>query len=206
MPRLTTGITSTLIASGLAGALASGAVAAAPSPTPPPSADDSAHVRVADAPEGSPPPAADRGSAYVAPTGAAEVLRSFEQPTARWAPGHRGVDLAARVGGDVLAPADGVVAFAGTVVDRHVVTVTHSDGRRSSLEPVTSSLSAGAQVRRGEVVGSVEDVPGHCAPAACVHWGVREGEDYIDPMSLIAGAGPVVLLPRRAEVRRAPTP
>ncbi|MCC2309058.1 M23 family metallopeptidase [Cellulomonas chengniuliangii] len=206
MPRLTTGTTSTLIASSLAGALASGAVTTAPSPASPLPGDDSAHVRVADAPDGSPPPAADSGSAYLAPSGAAEVLRPFERPTARWSPGHRGVDLATRVGGDVVAPADGVVAFAGIVVDRHVVTVTHADGRRSSLEPVTSSLAAGAQVRRGEVLGRVEDAPGHCAPATCLHWGVREGEDYIDPMSLIAGAGPVVLLPRRTGVRSAPTP
>ncbi|MFD2025564.1 peptidoglycan DD-metalloendopeptidase family protein [Promicromonospora aerolata] len=34
----------------------------------------------------------------------------------------------------------------------------------------------------------------HCAPRSCLHWGVRRGERYIDPLSLLYRP-PIVLLP-----------
>jgi murein DD-endopeptidase MepM/ murein hydrolase activator NlpD len=119
------------------------------------------------------------------------VLRLFDPPAQRWAAGHRGVDLASD-DGIVSAPGAGVVTFSGTVVDRGVVTITHADGLRSSLEPVGDAPAAGTTVRAGDPVGTVESV-GHCS-RACVHWGVRRGETYLDPLSLL-GREPVVLLP-----------
>jgi hypothetical protein len=38
-------------------------------------------------------------------------------------------------------------------------------------------------------------VPGHCAPGVCLHWGVRLGATYLDPIGLLRGFGPIVLLP-----------
>ena len=125
------------------------------------------------------------------------VRRPFNAPAEQWSPGHRGVDLAAGFGAEVLAPADGIVTFAGTVVDRGVVTVQHPDGLRSSLEPVAWSVAAGVRVSRGQPVGTVQAAHGHCAPASCLHWGVRRGERYLDPFGLLAPNGPVVLLPDR---------
>lgn len=122
------------------------------------------------------------------------VVRGFDPPDVPWAAGHRGVDLASSAGQEIRAPADGSVSFVGTVVDRGVLTVTHSDGLRSSFEPVSSDLSPGDLVRQGDVVARLDGTPGHCAPLACVHWGVREGDEYRDPMALLRG-GPVVLLP-----------
>ena len=40
-----------------------------------------------------------------------------------YAAGHRGIDLPAAAGEAVLAPADGVVTFSGTVVDRPVLSI-----------------------------------------------------------------------------------
>jgi len=48
----------------------------------------------------------------------------FDAPVARWGPGHRGVDLAGAVGQVALAPVSGIVTFAGTVVDRGILTIT----------------------------------------------------------------------------------
>lgn len=127
--------------------------------------------------------------------GSPAVVHPFVAPAAPWSPGHRGVDLAALAGDVVLAPASGIVAFAGTVVDRGVITVTHADGLRSSLEPVAPTVSAGTHVAPGHAIGTVQDVAGHCDPATCLHWGVRRGDTYLDPLDLLAGAGPVVLLP-----------
>ena len=121
------------------------------------------------------------------------LVHPFDAPVAPWDPGHRGVDLACAVGQDVLAPADGTVAFVGTVVDRSVVVIAHADGLRSSLEPVLGSVAPGEHVVRGQVVGTLQPAAGHCAPASCLHWGVRRAERYLDPLELLAG--PVVLLP-----------
>ncbi len=125
----------------------------------------------------------------------ADVVRGFAPPPAPWAAGHRGVDLRASPGAVVRAPASGTVTFAGTVAGRGVLTVTHDDGRRSSFEPVTATTAVGARVAAGDVVGTVDGArAAHCAPATCLHWGVRVGERYVDPLALLDD-GPIVLLP-----------
>lgn len=135
-------------------------------------------------------------STYAPPLPDPTVVRTFDPPTSRWGAGHRGVDLAAHPGDLALAPADGIVAFAGTVVNRGVVVINHPDGLRSTLEPVTPSVEVGQSVRRGEVVGTVQDAGSHCEPDTCAHWGVRRGDVYLDPWLLIdATPRPIRLLP-----------
>ncbi|HEV6952190.1 MAG TPA: peptidoglycan DD-metalloendopeptidase family protein [Promicromonospora sp.] len=149
-------------------------------------------------------PHADLG--YVAPVAGVDpplgVERRFDPPEHEWGPGHRGVDLTAAVGALVLAPGAGVVSFSGRVAGRGVVVVTHPDGLRSSLEPVTAAVPAGTAVAAGAVIGAVEgggpapSVASHCAPRSCLHWGVRRGERYLDPLALLHRP-PIVLLPDR---------
>jgi len=134
-----------------------------------------------------------RDGGVVLPLPEAHLVRGFEAPGTRWGPGHRGIDLAADPGTAVLSPAAGVVVFVGRVVDRDVVTVRHADGLRSSLEPVSAAVAVGTAVVTGEVVGHVS-TGGHCA--GCLHWGVRDGERYVDPLSLLGSDGTVRLLPR----------
>lgn len=139
---------------------------------------------------------------YIAPVPGVDppsgVERLFDPPEHEWGPGHRGVDLTAATGAAVVSPGPGVVTFAGPVARRGVVVVTHPDGLRTSLEPVAASVAAGTAVAAGTVIGVVESsggaAPGHCAPRSCVHWGVRRGERYIDPLSLL-DRPPIVLLP-----------
>lgn len=123
-----------------------------------------------------------------------EVTAPFEAPPAPWAAGHRGVDLRAARGTPVRAPAAGTVTFVGVVAGRGVVTVTHDDGLRSSVEPVTATVAVGVRVAAGGQVGTVAPDGGHCAAAGCLHWGVRRGDVYVDPTGLLDG-GPIVLLP-----------
>ncbi|WP_434992796.1 murein hydrolase activator EnvC family protein [Arthrobacter sp. Ld5] len=138
-------------------------------------------------------------------TPAPEVLRPFEKPPQKWERGHRGVDLSAGAGPvRVLSPADGVVSFAGTVVDRGVLSIDHGDGRISSFEPVSTGLSRGDRVGRGQEVAVLDasrdrrrvDGPAraHCG-RPCLHWGVREDGEYVDPLSLVTDRRPSVLLP-----------
>lgn len=124
----------------------------------------------------------------------AAVLRDFDPPDKPWLSGHRGVDLrTASDGAVVTSPASGIVSFAGVVVDRPVITIDHGGGLKSSFEPVSSSLVAGASVGTGDAIGSVN--AGHCAAIPCVHWGVRKDGEYLDPLSLFLDLRPSVLLP-----------
>lgn len=128
--------------------------------------------------------------------GEPRVLAVFERPAQRWSPGHRGVDLAVDAGQAVVAPAGGTVTFVGRVVDRSVVALETPDGLRSTLEPVAATVAVGQVVVAGDAVGTVEDPAAgrsHCAPGACLHWGVRRGAGreatYLDPLLVLLARG-----------------
>ncbi|MEU1261994.1 M23 family metallopeptidase [Streptomyces cellulosae] len=131
-----------------------------------------------------------------------QVLRGWEPPASVYGPGHRGVDLAAATGTPVRAVADGRVSFAGRVAGKGVVSVelagTGDPPLRTTYEPVRASVEEGAEVRAGEVIGTVEAGGSHCT-APCVHWGLLRGETYLDPLSLLPPwllhRGPSRLLP-----------
>ncbi|MFJ7525242.1 murein hydrolase activator EnvC family protein [Streptomyces griseus] len=130
------------------------------------------------------------------------VLRGWEPPAGPYGPGHRGADLAAGPGARVLAAADGRVSFAGRVAGRGVVAVevagSGSPPLRTTYEPVRALVEEGVSVRAGQPVGVLEDGPFHC-DEGCLHWGLRRGDAYLDPLSLLPPAllrkGPSRLLP-----------
>jgi murein DD-endopeptidase MepM/ murein hydrolase activator NlpD len=125
----------------------------------------------------------------------AVVLRPFDPPAHPWLPGHRGVDLAADVGDRVLAAGAGVVTYAGPLVDRDVVVVQHPDGRRTTYEPVDPTVQVGDVVSAGSALGYLTTGGGHCGGLpSCLHWGLRRGLDYLDPLRLV-DPGHAVLLP-----------
>lgn len=130
------------------------------------------------------------------------VLRPFDPPERPWLPGHRGVDLAAEPGRNVLAAGPGRVHFAGTVAGTPVVSVSHGELRTTYL-PVETDLARGDPVRGGQVIGTLAEGPRHCADRPCLHWGLLSGRDYLDPLSLL---GPVRtrLLPRQGPAGPAP--
>ncbi|MFJ6652212.1 murein hydrolase activator EnvC family protein [Microbacterium sp. NPDC091313] len=119
------------------------------------------------------------------------VAAAYQAPAHAYGAGHRGIDLEAD--GVVRAPADGVVAFAGTVVDRGIVTIDHGGGYVLTLEPVEPAVAAGDSVRRGDAVGTVA-AGGHAA-AGTLHVGVRRDGEYINPMLLFGSVPRAVLLP-----------
>ncbi|MFQ1001343.1 M23 family metallopeptidase [Modestobacter sp. SSW1-42] len=113
------------------------------------------------------------------------VTRPFAPPPTPYAAGHRGVDLAGAPGAPVLAAGAGTVAFAGLVAGRPVVSVEHPGGLRTTYEPVSPAVAAGQAVGPGTPLGEL--VTGHagCPAAACLHWGLRRGGTYLDPLSLL---------------------
>jgi murein DD-endopeptidase MepM/ murein hydrolase activator NlpD len=92
----------------------------------------------------------------------------------------------------VHAATDGVVTFAGSVAGVGIVTVT-SGALRTTYEPLRVA-HAGQQITRGAVLGQLTLAGSHCAPDACLHWGLLRGTDYLDPLALL-GLEQVRLLP-----------
>jgi murein DD-endopeptidase MepM/ murein hydrolase activator NlpD len=64
------------------------------------------------------------------------------------------------------------------------VAVDHDGGLRTTYEPVAPAVSTGDQVYQGQLIGTV--LPGHpeSSLAAGLNWGVRRGEEYLDPLAL----------------------
>jgi murein DD-endopeptidase MepM/ murein hydrolase activator NlpD len=137
--------------------------------------------------EPAPPPAPTAPAVtWVAPLGGPlRVTRPFDAPASPNGAGHRGVDLAGAAGLPVLAAGDGVVAFAGMVAGRPVVSIDHAGGLRTTYEPVDATVGAGQAVARGSPLGALAAGHAGCPAAACLHWGLRRGEVYLDPLTLL---------------------
>lgn len=140
------------------------------------------------------------GAGYAWPLLPAPAVRTpFRAPEHRFGPGHRGVDLAGAPGRPVLAARAGTVVFAGPVAGRGVVSIQHDDGLRTTYEPVTPLVGAGAVLGAGWVIGTLQ--PGHrgCPDPACLHWGARRDRlDHVDPL--------VLLYPPRVRLLPVPLP
>jgi hypothetical protein len=121
------------------------------------------------------------------------VVRGFDLPAKPWLPGHRGVDLAGHPGQPVLAAIPGIVTYAGQLAGRGVITIT-SGTRRTTYEPVVPEVSVGTTVETGTVIGRLSAAGSHCPPRTCLHWGLLQGKQYLNPLSLLPNR-PVRLLP-----------
>ncbi|MGJ3507185.1 peptidoglycan DD-metalloendopeptidase family protein [Enemella sp. A6] len=132
------------------------------------------------------------------------VVRAFDPPEHDWLPGHRGVDLSGVPGEPVVAAMSGRIVFAGDVAGQPVVSIDHPDGRRTTYQPVRAGVRTGQQVRAGDPIGTL--LAGHCdTAAACLHLGLKRGEEYLDPHLILDAASlprPVIkLLPASAPQR-----
>ncbi|GGY35460.1 hypothetical protein GCM10010363_15380 [Streptomyces omiyaensis] len=136
-----------------------------------------------------------------------EITRSWRPPAGPYAPGHRGIDLAAPEGATVRAPADGTVTFAGPVGGRGTLTLTlprtGTPPLRTTFTPVTPLARAGDRVRAGDPLAHV--APGTHCPRSCLHWGLRRGDRYLDPLTLLR-RGPSRLLPVTTAPAAPPAP
>ncbi|KFI62919.1 M23 family metallopeptidase [Bifidobacterium cuniculi] len=131
----------------------------------------------------------------VAPIRDGVVIRAFDEPAEPWLAGHRGVDLAAGEGDDIVAPIDGTISFRGKVGGKSVVSMVHA-GWTLTFEPAVTDLSVGASLRRGQPLGMVGHGSDHC-DGSCLHWGIRlDGRRYRDPESFLT-AMRIRLLPVR---------
>jgi murein DD-endopeptidase MepM/ murein hydrolase activator NlpD len=121
------------------------------------------------------------------------VIAPFRAPAHEYGPGHRGMDVAVEPGSPVRSPADGVIAFRGTVVDRPLITIDHGHGYVTTLEPVAPDLSPGDAVVAGDALGTLAH-GGH-APRGTLHVGVRVDDVYVNPRGLFGSPPRAILLP-----------
>ena len=133
------------------------------------------------------------------------MTRAFLAPASPYAAGHRGIDLAAAAQQPVLAPRDGVVSFAGLVVDRPVLSITQPGDVIVTVEPVDAVVAVGDRVHAGQTIGTVGS-GGHCPPG-CLHLGVRLHGSYVSPLLYLGELPRAVLLPTMSEgTARGPGP
>lgn len=123
------------------------------------------------------------------------ITRAFDPPADPYGSGHRGVDLAGNPGQPVVASGAGAVVFAGPLAGRDVISIQHGEGLRTTYEPVSPAIAAGMSVSPGQVIGTLDAGHPGCPVEACLHWGLKRGELYLDPLLLLS-QGPVRLLPR----------
>ncbi len=171
----------------LVGLLAPASVTLPDRTGPPPAAAPAAAPATSRSTTGTP---AEAGTWPVEP---AAVVRGFAPPDEAWHAGHRGVDLAASPGATVVSALPGTVSFVGRVGGKAVVVVSHG-ARRTTYEPVVPLVTQGTAVAAGQPLGLLVAPGSHCYPAACLHWGLKEGDAYLDPLRLV-GPRRVRLLP-----------
>lgn len=125
--------------------------------------------------QGAVPAGADDAGTYRPPV-EDRVSDPFRRPATAYGPGNRGLTYELQPGTPVHAAAPGRVVFAGWVAGTQHVTVLHDDGLRTSYSFLASVVvRRGADVSAGDVVGT---------GGAGFHFGVRDGDVYLDPASL----------------------
>jgi Peptidase family M23 len=108
---------------------------------------------------------------------------------------HRGIDIAASVGAEVVAARSGEVTYAGSLgYSGNTVSVRSADGRHvaSYLHLSSVSVGRGEQVSAGQRVGAVGTTGRRSVDQPHLHFGVRLANSehhYVDPLSLLRPLG-----------------
>ena len=111
----------------------------------------------------------------------APLVKSFHLSNYIYASGHRGVDYLSTFGTPVVAAADGVITHAGVIANRWTISVTHNE-LRTTYEPVKPIVKMGDFVKQGEIIGYLQQIGSHCFPQSCLHFGLKQGKNYLNPI------------------------
>ncbi len=99
---------------------------------------------------------------------------------------HRGIDISARLGEPVVAPADGTVVKACRKSDMgNMMTIDHGNGIVTSYGHLLkmSAKKCGQKVKRGEVIGYVGNSGRSTGPH--LHYGVRVNGIHVNPQKYL---------------------
>lgn len=119
------------------------------------------------------------------------IVRGFEQPTGPYGEGgHQGVDIAAGPGETVKAAGDGTVEWVGVLPRGRFITITHASGRRTTyLDLDIVDVSQGAEVRRGQRIGTVAGISDDSSVETHLHFDTYVNGLPVDPRTLVEGSG-----------------
>ncbi|MEE9417474.1 MAG: M23 family metallopeptidase [Acidimicrobiales bacterium] len=106
----------------------------------------------------------------------APVIDPFRPPDSPYGPGNRGIEYDTQPGQVVLASADGVVSFSGSIGSSQYVSIRHSQRLRTTYSFLASRLVVrGQRVHQGDSIG---------VAGQRFHFGALRDDIYIDPASL----------------------
>ncbi len=129
--------------------------------------------------------------AWTWPASGAVLMPFSFDPNHPYAGGqHRGIDVGGVAGETILAPAGGVISFAGTVPGSgKSITILTSDGWSVTLTQLGSiAVTKGAAVAEGDAVGTIGPSGDSEVSGAYVQLGVRHADQdqgYVDPQTLL---------------------
>ena len=103
---------------------------------------------------------------------------------------HHGTDIAAETGARILAPFAGTVTFSGRVPavgggTVRAVTISTSSGTVTLLPLASSLVTKGDVLAEGDAVGTLAGDGDGSSSGTHLHVGVKRGDLYVDPMSLL---------------------
>ena len=130
-------------------------------------------------------------AAWTWPTGGPVLLAFSFDPAHPYSAGeHRGIDIGGDPGSAVLAPAGGVVTFAGTVPGNgKSLTILTSDGWSVTLTQLGSiAVAKGASVAEGDAVATIGPSGDAEVAGPYMQLGIRHADQdqgYVDPQTLL---------------------
>ena len=134
----------------------------------------------------------DRGSLPILDAGSVNFSSPMKKPALitsaygpRWNRTHKGVDIDAERGEDILAAADGVVVKAGVGNGYgKMVRIQHSDGFSTLYAHLRKiKVKAGQKVRKGDVIGKAGNTG--TSSGVHLHFEILKNEVHVDPQSFV---------------------
>lgn len=117
---------------------------------------------------------------------------------------HNGTDFAAATGTPVWAAAAGTIVWAGPKgPNGNLVSIEHDGGyttHYAHLSRITAGITRGVHVTQRQSIGQVGTTGRSTGPH--LHFGLKRGATFLDPMSLLNGPGRVLSGPALATFRR----
>ena len=119
-----------------------------------------------------------------------EVVSPYKDEGRYVSGSHRGIDIRAEAGSEIMTAADGIVYWHGkTPRGEPYVSVQHEGGLRTTYMPVEIKVKRGQTVKQGETIGILSSAVENPSSFSHLHFGVKkepyESFDYMDPLSLL---------------------
>ncbi len=109
---------------------------------------------------------------------------------------HKGIDIFAPRGREVVAVTDGIVSFIGDQPKGgHCVWLTTENGASffyAHLDRWAPGLYEGMEVQAGDLLGYVGNTGNAKSTPAHLHFGINQNDDMVNPYPLLAHAAPTV--------------